>query len=65
MRCIVTSRDREDKHIDESDFRAFTFTNIAELQSSLNSDFFKGTVVEDAVGKLHRSNVRSKAEAAD
>ena len=38
--------------ITEDDFRAFVFTNAAGLHTALNPDFFKGTVVEDAVAKL-------------
>lgn len=34
------------------DFRDFAFANCAELHASLNPDFFKGTVVEDAVQQL-------------
>lgn len=37
--------------ISEDDFRAFVFTNAASLHTALNRDFFKGTVVEDAVAK--------------
>ena len=37
--------------IGEDDFREFTFTNAARLHTALNPDFFKGTVVEDAVTK--------------
>jgi hypothetical protein len=37
--------------ISEDDFREFTFTNAASLHTALNPDFFKGTVVEDAVAK--------------
>jgi hypothetical protein len=33
------------------DFREFVFTNAARLHTALNPDFFKGTVVEDAVAK--------------
>ena len=33
------------------DFREFVFTNVARLHTALNPDFFKGTVVEDAVAK--------------
>lgn len=55
----------EHEHIDESDFRAFTFTNIAELHGSLNRDFFKGTAVEDAVTALQRPDFALKAQAAE
>jgi hypothetical protein len=33
----------------EQDFREFTFTNAARLHTRNNPDFFKGTVVEQAV----------------
>lgn len=32
-------------------FREFVFTNAAQLHTALNPEFFKGTVVEDAVAK--------------
>ena len=38
--------------ITEEDFRDFVFTNPVNLYAGLNSDFFKGTVVEDQVKKL-------------
>jgi len=31
------------------DFRAFTFTNAATLHGGMNPDFYKDTVVENAV----------------
>jgi predicted TIM-barrel fold metal-dependent hydrolase len=37
--------------INEQDFREFTFTNAARLHTRNNPDFFKGTVVERAVGE--------------
>ena len=42
----------EDGLVGEDDFRAFTFTNPVMLHARGNPDFFKGTVVEDAVDKL-------------
>ena len=42
----------EDGVMSEPDFREFTFTNPAMLHAGMNPDFFKGTVVEDAVAKL-------------
>ena len=36
----------------EEHFRDFTFTNPVTLHAGMNPDFFKGTVVEDAVDKL-------------
>jgi predicted TIM-barrel fold metal-dependent hydrolase len=41
----------EDGLMTEDDFRQFVFTNAASLHTSLSPDFFKGTVVEDAVAK--------------
>ncbi len=35
--------------VTEQDFREFTFTNAARLHTRNNPDFFKGTVVEQAV----------------
>ena len=35
--------------VTEQDFREFTFTNAAMLHTRNNPDFFKGTVVEQAV----------------
>ncbi len=35
--------------VTEQDFREFTFTNAARLHTRNNTDFFKGTVVEQAV----------------
>ena len=42
----------ERKHISESDFRDFTFTNPVMLHARMNPDFFKGTAVESAVAAL-------------
>ena len=41
----------EDGLITADDFRQFTFANAASLHTAMNPDFFKGTVVEDAVAK--------------
>jgi hypothetical protein len=38
--------------INEDEFRQFVFTNPARLHTTLNPDFFKGTVVEDAIAKI-------------
>jgi predicted TIM-barrel fold metal-dependent hydrolase len=38
--------------LDAKDFRDFTFAYPASLHAGMNPDFFKGTVVEAAVGKL-------------
>lgn len=42
----------DDGFLDEADFRDFTFGNVVEMHASMNPNFFKGTVVEDAVEKL-------------
>jgi predicted TIM-barrel fold metal-dependent hydrolase len=41
----------EHELITPDDFREFVFTNAARLHIALNPDFFKGTVVEDAVAR--------------
>ena len=38
--------------IDEENFREFVFANPARLHTALNPEFFKGTVVADAVAKV-------------
>jgi predicted TIM-barrel fold metal-dependent hydrolase len=40
--------------ISEADFQEFVFANPVRLHTALNPDFFKGTVVDDAVAKLTR-----------
>jgi hypothetical protein len=40
----------EDGALNEDQFRAFSFENVARLLTSTNPDFFDGTAVEDAVG---------------
>jgi hypothetical protein len=42
----------EHELITTDNFREFVFTNAARLHTSLNSDFFTGTVVEEAVARL-------------
>ena len=42
----------EDGLMTEEDFRAFSFGNVVRMHKGMNPDFFKGTVVEDAVAKL-------------
>ena len=39
----------EDGDLNEAQFESFTFGNAAQLHTSLNPNFFKGTVVEKAV----------------
>ena len=46
----------------EDDFRDFTFGNVVGMHAGMNPDFFKGTVVEDAVDKFMAENVASAAE---
>ena len=53
----------EDGKISADDFREFTFTNPARLHAEMNPNFFKGTVVEDAVYKLLAPS--SGAQAAE
>jgi hypothetical protein len=36
----------------EANFRDFVFANPASLHTGMNPDFFKGTVVEDAVARV-------------
>jgi len=46
----------ERDYITGDDFRDFTFSNVVEMHTSMNPDFFKGTVVEGAVGKFMAEN---------
>lgn len=38
--------------LNDSEFKSFTFSNAAQLHTSLNPDFFAGTIVESAVEAL-------------
>ena len=49
----------------DADFRDFTFTNPATLHAGMNPDFFKGTVVEDAVEALLAEQGAVAPAAAD
>jgi len=51
----------EDGFMDDGDFRDFTFGNVVEMHAGMNPDFFKGTVVEDAVA-AHLSGRAAAAE---
>jgi hypothetical protein len=42
----------EDGLMTAEDFRDFAFVNPAALWASMNPEFFKGTVVEDAVAQV-------------
>ena len=53
----------EDGLMTEDDFRDFSFGNVVGLHTGMNPDFFKGTVVEDAVAKFTAENA-SAVEAA-
>ena len=55
----------DDGLIDRDDFREFTFTNSARLHCDMNPDFFKGTVVEDAVAKWLPDIARGPAGGDD
>ena len=44
----------EDGDLDAAQFESFTFGNAARLHTSLNTDFFSGTVVDDAVQVLKK-----------
>ncbi len=41
----------EDGFMTDDDFKDFTFGNVVGMHAGMNPDFFKGTVVEDAVNK--------------
>jgi hypothetical protein len=43
---------REHELLDDNDFRDFVFVHGASLHAGMNKDFFKGTIVEDAVAKM-------------
>ena len=53
----------DDGLIDDVDFRDFVFTNTVRLHTMNRPDFFKGTVVEDAVNKF--LVVESHSQAAE
>ena len=49
----------------EDDFRDFVFTNPPRFVTRTNPDYFKGTVVEDAVAKLMAGGAKAPASAAE
>jgi len=56
----------ENETINEDDFKEFVFTNTAEMHAQMNPDFFKGTVVEDAVAKvMAEKRPKGSASAAE
>ena len=48
----------------EEDFHAFSFGNAVRLWASLNSDFFKGTVVEKSARQFIESEMSPQSVAA-
>ncbi len=52
----------EHGRITEQDFREFTFLNPAGLHAGMNPDFFRGTVVEEAVNLAIRPLARETGE---
>jgi hypothetical protein len=53
----------EDGLMDERQYRDFMFANGARLHGAMNPSFFEGTVVEDEVAKVLKSE--SSTSAAD
>mgnify|MGYP001382004200 CR=1 FL=1 len=47
----------EKELLDEEEFSEFTFVHPTMLHAGMNADFFKGTIVEDAVAKLLEHSV--------
>ena len=54
----------EDGRADEAGFRDFTFANPVSLHAGMNPNFFKGTVVEEAVDKFLAEEGIAKSAAA-
>tara|TARA_A100001037_G_scaffold263897_1_gene254384 strand:+ start:6827 stop:7039 length:213 start_codon:yes stop_codon:yes gene_type:complete len=54
----------EDGRADESGFRDFTFANPVSLHAGMNPNFFKGTIVEDAVDTFLAEEATSKPSPA-
>ena len=52
----------DDGFIDTHDFRDFSYANVVRMHTGMNPDFFKGTVVEDAVEKLKAETTAVAAE---
>ncbi len=53
----------EKGHVTSQDFREFMFTNAARLHTGSNPDFFRGTVIEQAVAEELALKTRSAAQA--
>jgi len=54
----------EEKGMSAEDFHAFTFGNAVRLWSSLNPDFFKGTIVEKQARQVLERDMTVQASAA-
>ncbi|MEE8334400.1 MAG: amidohydrolase family protein [Alphaproteobacteria bacterium] len=52
----------DDGFITDDDFRDFSFGNVVDMHTGMNPDFFKGTVVEDAVEKYKGEAAAAAAE---
>ncbi len=52
----------DDGFINAHDFRDFSYANVVRMHTGMNPDFFKGTVVEDAVEKLKAETTAVAAE---
>ena len=52
----------DDGFLTDDDFRDFTFGNVVDMHAGMNPDFFKGTVVEDAVQKYRADSGAMAAE---
>ena len=52
----------DDGYLDDADFRDFIYGNVVEMHTSMNPDFFNGTVIEDEVEKFKSENAVLAAE---
>ena len=52
----------EKELLNEEEFSEFTFVHPTMLHAGMNADFFKGTIVEDAVAKLLERSVFVESE---
>ncbi len=51
----------DDGFITDDDFHDFSFANIVDMHTGMNPDFFKGTVIEDAVAKYKAEGAAAAA----
>ncbi|MFB0987294.1 MAG: hypothetical protein QMB94_13435 [Phycisphaerales bacterium] len=49
----------EEGRLDDAEFRAFTFENVARFYTDTNPNFFKGTAVEADVDALLREDAEA------